>query len=105
MGCDDHRPVQHRDGKEPWCESCRLTKDFRHPRSLFGPNKDAPSADEDVLAKAKAEAWDEGRRAGQKYERSAWQWQAGSLSRAVNGLTERPTAPVNPYIEKGQVQR
>lgn len=34
-GCSDHKPVQHRDGKPPWCKECGLTKDFRTPHSLF----------------------------------------------------------------------
>lgn len=29
----DHKPVQHRDGKEPWCRVCTLTADFREPVS------------------------------------------------------------------------
>lgn len=29
--CSDHKPVQHRDGKEPWCDRCGLTSDGRTP--------------------------------------------------------------------------
>ena len=46
-----------------------------------------------------ARVWEEGRSVGKKHERSLWQWQAGTVSRAVNGLTERPTLPTNPYGE------
>ena len=30
-----HIPVQHRDGKEPWCNECGRTADFREPQSRF----------------------------------------------------------------------
>lgn len=33
--CGDHRPVQHRDGKPPWCKSCGLTASFAVPHSRF----------------------------------------------------------------------
>ncbi|QFP94943.1 hypothetical protein SEA_OHMYWARD_61 [Gordonia phage OhMyWard] len=29
--CKHHRPVQHRDGKPPWCYLCRLTADWENP--------------------------------------------------------------------------
>lgn len=29
--CADHIPVQHRDGKPPWCTNCKLTKDWKDP--------------------------------------------------------------------------
>lgn len=29
--CADHNPVQHRDGKPPWCRDCGLTADFENP--------------------------------------------------------------------------
>lgn len=34
--CPNHEPVQHRDGKEPWCDQCHLTKDGREPVTLGG---------------------------------------------------------------------
>lgn len=34
----DHKPVQHRDGKEPWCNHCKLTEDGRVPVSPFRKN-------------------------------------------------------------------
>jgi len=43
------------------------------------------------------QAWDEGLRAGEAVERARWQWSAGATARAVNGLTERPERPANPY--------
>ncbi len=32
----DHKPVQHRDGCPPWCETCKLTADFTIPISRLG---------------------------------------------------------------------
>lgn len=29
--CANHKPVQHRDGKPPWCDECHLTEDGREP--------------------------------------------------------------------------
>lgn len=29
--CEQHYPVQHRDGKPPWCASCGLTAEFEVP--------------------------------------------------------------------------
>jgi hypothetical protein len=31
----DHNPVQHRDGKPPWCKVCGLTADHEVPTSRF----------------------------------------------------------------------
>lgn len=31
----EHKPVQHRDGKEPWCKTCGLTKAYEQPKSRF----------------------------------------------------------------------
>lgn len=31
--CSDHRPVQYRDGKPPWCPKCGLTKHGKVPVS------------------------------------------------------------------------
>lgn len=31
--CPEHRPVQHRDGKTPWCSLCGLTKEGLRPVS------------------------------------------------------------------------
>ena len=28
-----HKPAQHRDGKEPWCKTCGLNKDYEEPVS------------------------------------------------------------------------
>jgi len=36
-----------------------------------------------------ADAWEEGRRAGEAHERDMWRYQAGTI--------ERPERPVNPY--------
>jgi hypothetical protein len=33
--CAEHKPVQHRDGKPPWCKRCGLTADFQTPVSRF----------------------------------------------------------------------
>lgn len=35
VSCKAHVPVQHRDGKEPWCEDCGLNSDYVTPYSLF----------------------------------------------------------------------
>ena len=32
----DHAAVQHRDGKEPWCNVCHKTEDGRDPVSKIG---------------------------------------------------------------------
>lgn len=48
---------------------------------------------------AMATAWEVGYKAGREHERSMWLWQAGALSRAVNGLAQRPERPDNPYEE------
>lgn len=35
--CMNHIPLQHRDGKEPWCRRCGLNKDYDEPRQIqFG---------------------------------------------------------------------
>lgn len=33
----DHRPVQHRDGKEPWCKVCGLNRNHEEPYSRLWP--------------------------------------------------------------------
>lgn len=33
--CAQHKPEQHRDGKEPWCRHCGLTAKWTVPTSLF----------------------------------------------------------------------
>ena len=48
---------------------------------------------------AQMKAWEEGLRAGEAFKDSQWQWSAGSISRAMNGLTERPQRPTNPYTD------
>lgn len=30
----DHKPIQHRDGKRPWCEECGLTATYGNPTSI-----------------------------------------------------------------------
>lgn len=35
---EGHKAVQHRDGKEPWCNHCKLTEDGRVPMSYFRKN-------------------------------------------------------------------
>lgn len=34
--CGKHEPVQHRDGKPPWCEECGLTEAYEKPKSWLG---------------------------------------------------------------------
>ena len=36
----DHKPVQHRDGKPPWCKTCGLTAQYTVPVSRFAPTGD-----------------------------------------------------------------
>jgi len=31
----EHNPIQHRDGKPPWCRECGLTDSFQVPTSKF----------------------------------------------------------------------
>jgi hypothetical protein len=31
----DHKPVQHRDGRPPWCNECGLTASFHEPKGRF----------------------------------------------------------------------
>lgn len=33
--CTGHAPIQHRDGKEPWCRSCGLTASFTIPKQKY----------------------------------------------------------------------
>lgn len=33
IGCEDHRPVQHRDARPPWCNQCGLTAGGAKPLS------------------------------------------------------------------------
>ena len=40
--CSNHRPIQHRDGKPPWCRICGLTADGKEPISRIGQNKVEP---------------------------------------------------------------
>lgn len=40
--CINHNPVQHRDGKPPWCKLCGLDADFKYPVSRL-KKKDEPS--------------------------------------------------------------
>lgn len=35
----DHAPVQHRDGKPPWCNACGFTANWTHHTQLNGPRK------------------------------------------------------------------
>lgn len=36
IDCDDHRPVQHRDARPPWCNQCGLTADGLKPVGRLG---------------------------------------------------------------------
>lgn len=46
--CDDHRPIQHRDGKPPWCHQCLLTEDYKQPVSIFDKEKKVAEDKEDL---------------------------------------------------------
>lgn len=41
--CGDHKPVQHRDGKPPWCKRCGLTASFTEPVSPLSAHSSEPS--------------------------------------------------------------
>ncbi len=34
--CPNHKPVQHRDGRPPWCDKCGLTADYQDPGPKLG---------------------------------------------------------------------
>lgn len=34
--CKAHHPIQHRDGKPPWCNECGLTSGYQEPVLRFG---------------------------------------------------------------------
>lgn len=40
----DHRPVQHRDGRAPWCRVCGLDADYNAPASRFTSRREAREA-------------------------------------------------------------
>lgn len=50
-----------------------------------------------------APAWSNGFALGEHHERSLWKWSAGGISRAVNGLRERPVRPKNPFLKDDNV--
>lgn len=39
VGCNEHEPVQHRDGKPPWCNACGLTEGYWVPLASFASKK------------------------------------------------------------------
>lgn len=49
MGCNNHNPVQHRDGKPPWCDRCGLTAGFNKPRSLFDKKPEVFAETDELL--------------------------------------------------------
>ncbi|QHB37086.1 hypothetical protein QDA00_gp17 [Microbacterium phage Matzah] len=40
----DHDPIQHRDGKVPWCHVCGLDRDYNVPHGRFGTRREARDA-------------------------------------------------------------
>ena len=82
------------------CSTCGVTL-FDEAQSKS--HEEARVALAEGLREAKAEGWAEGLRAGESFERSLWQWQAGPMSRAVNRLSvsKRPERPPNPYDVTG----
>ncbi|QDH93149.1 hypothetical protein QDA02_gp16 [Microbacterium phage Margaery] len=40
----DHTPIQHRDGREPWCRTCGLNADYNAPHSRFTSRREAREA-------------------------------------------------------------
>lgn len=54
--CEEHKPVQHRDGKVRWCNTCGLTADFQVPEPGFTSSKtktDGTAVDLQLQAKIK----------------------------------------------------
>ena len=52
LTCQSHFPVQHRDGKPPWCHSCGMTADGCTPVSALRPagvNRRGQWVSQDVL--------------------------------------------------------
>lgn len=43
-----HKPVQHRDGKEPWCPECGRTLNLERPQSVFNDLKESANMVEPV---------------------------------------------------------
>lgn len=40
--CSNHNPIQHRDGKPPWCRICGLTADGKEPKSRINTSAVEP---------------------------------------------------------------
>lgn len=55
IDCANHHPVQHRDGRPPWCQCCGLTKDFTIPRRRSDPDWSQSNALDDLERELAAE--------------------------------------------------
>lgn len=53
MEAHEHKPVQHRDGKAPWCNVCRLDAGFNKPYDSFRPRVTPEDREDDYPLKAK----------------------------------------------------
>lgn len=40
IACENHQPVQHRDGKPPWCRACGLTRTGQEPVSRLDSQRE-----------------------------------------------------------------
>ena len=76
------------------CPRWPFTNDPACPRHST-VREDVTHADGPTLA----DAWEQGAAAGEAYANARWQWSAGSVSRAMNGLDVHhlPERAPNPY--------
>lgn len=52
-GCSNHKPVQHRDGKPPWCKECGLTANNTIPKSRFDKKTQSTSDYDEYVVKVR----------------------------------------------------
>lgn len=57
LDCSIHKPVQHRDGKPPWCKECGLDANGNEPVSRLGkPEPVAPQPSENLVYEPRQDA-------------------------------------------------
>lgn len=47
--CNDHKPIQHRDSKPPWCNKCGLTVDYEIPVGRLRGDQESSATHHDFL--------------------------------------------------------
>lgn len=57
--CSEHKPVQHRDARPPWCDSCGLTEKFTRPEMFPKPKPKDPNVPVDYPLLARTLVCDE----------------------------------------------